>query len=403
MAELLLELRSEEIPARVQEKAREQLGILLQALLNEAGLPPAAIETFATPRRLGLVARNMLLATEARSEERRGPKVEAPAAAYEGFLRGLGDTAYEIGQRDDKKGRVWIATIRHPGRLLRDILVASLPDALARFPWPKSMRWGDGDLRWVRPLQSILCLLDEEPVPLRLGDLEAGDTSRGHRFMAPEPFPVTGFADYEAKLRAAKVMLDAAERRSLIEARAGELALGQGLRLRPDPGLLDELAGLVEWPVPLLGRIDPSFMELPPEVLVTTMRVNQKYLALETSEGKLADRFVLVANIEADDGGAAIVGGNERVLRARLWDARFFWEQDRKRPLDEWRIRAGDAVYHTELGYQFQRIERIVVLAGELSKLIPGVDRDKADRAAWLAKRTLRLGWWVNSLSCRES
>ncbi len=214
MAELLLELLSEEIPARLQSDAREQLAALLQSVIKEAGLPPARIETFATPRRLGLVARDIPIATEARDEERRGPRVEAPAAAYEGFLRGLGEAAYEIGQRDDKKGRVWIATIRHPGRQVRDILASSLPEALARFPWPKSMRWGDGDLRWVRPLQSILCLLDGEVVPFRLGAIEGGNATAGHRFMAPERLSVGGYDDYRERLRAAKVILDASERRS---------------------------------------------------------------------------------------------------------------------------------------------------------------------------------------------
>ncbi len=392
MAELLLELLSEEIPARLQSDAREQLAALLQAVLKDAGLPPAAIETFATPRRLGLVARDIPIATEARDEERRGPRVEAPAAAYEGFLRGLGEAAYEIGQRDDKKGRVWIATIRHPGRQVRDILASSLPEALARFPWPKSMRWGDGDLRWVRPLQSILCLLDGEVVPFRLGAIEGGKATAGHRFMAPERLSVGGYDDYRERLRAAKVILDASERRSIIETRAQELAAGEGLRLRSDPALLDEVAGLVEWPVPLLGRIDSSFMELPPEVLVTTMRVNQKYLALETPDGKLADRFVLVANIEADDGGAAIVAGNERVLRARLWDARFFWEQDRKRPLEAGLPKLDRMVFHAELGMLGERVERLVALTGALVPFVPGADRALAERAALLAKADLVSG-----------
>ncbi len=290
------------------------------------------------------------------------------------------------------KGRYFFAYVAFLGRRTVDLLGDLVPLVIVDVPWPKSMRWGNGEIRWVRPLQSILCIFDGEVVPLAVWLLESGNVTVGHRFMAPEPFRVTGFADYRAKLLAAKVKLDAGERRSLIEARAEELARKQGLRLRPDPGLLDELSGLVEWPVPLLGRIDPSFMELPLEVLVTTMRLNQKYLALETPEGRLADRFVLVANIEADDGGAAIVAGNERVLRARLWDARFFWEQDRKQALEARLPKLDRMVFHAELGTQGERVERLVALTGALVPHIPGAERTPAERAALLAKADLVTG-----------
>ena len=393
MAELLLELRSEEIPARMQERAGQDLARAVAELLTTAGIgfePP--IRAFATPRRLTIVATGLPLQQADRVIERKGPRVDAPEQARAGFLRGLAGLDYTLEERDDKKARVVFALVRERGRAVADMLAELLPEAIRRLPWPKSMRWGAGEFRWVRPLQGILCLLDGQVVPFELGGVAAAATTRGHRFMAPAPFAVRDFTDYVIRLREARVILDGAERRGLIAHGAAELAAAEGLTLAEDPALLDEVTGLVEWPVPLMASIDAAFMELPAEVLVGTMRANQKYLTLRTAEGRLAPRFVLVANNLASDGGAAIVAGNERVLRARLWDARFFWEQDRRAPLES-RLPALDKmVFHADLGSQGQRVERLVALAGALVPHVPGADRTLAERAALLAKADLVTG-----------
>src|SRR3954453_21874248 len=393
MAELLLELFSEEIPARMQNRAREDLARLVGEALTAAGIAfDQPVRSFATPRRLTVVMTGLPLQQADRVVERRGPRADAPEQARAGFLRGLTGLDYELQEREDKKARVLFALVRERGRAVAELVAEQLPQAIGRVPWPKSMRWGADDFRWVRPLQSVLCLLDGAVVPFELAGISSGDRSRGHRFMAPEPFAVRDFADYVVKLRNAKVILDGAERRAIIARRAAELAAGQGLVLADDPALLDELKGLVEWPVPLLADIDEGFMALPPEALVTTMRTNQKYLALRTHEGGLARRFVLVANMEASDGGAAIVAGNERVLRARLWDARFFWEQDSKVSLER-RLPDLDRMgFHAELGSQGQRVERLVALSGALVPFVPGADRTLAERAALLAKADLVTG-----------
>ncbi len=392
MAELLLELRSEEIPARMQTRAAADLAQLVGDGLSAVGLPAESAETFATPRRLVLRLSGLAARQTDQRIERRGPRADAPQAAKDGFIRSLGAAAYALEERDEKKGRVLFAVVSQPGRATAEVLAELIPDVLLRFPWPKSMRWGSGEVRWVRPLQSILCLLDGAVVPFRFGAAESGDVTAGHRFMAPAPFAVRGFADYVEKLRAARVMLDPAERRARIEAGAKALAEAHGLRLRHDPALLDEVAGLVEWPVPLTGSIDAEFMDIPPEVLVGTMRQNQKYLALEIADGQLASRFVVVANIEAPDGGAAIVAGNERVLRARFWDARHFWELDKKQPLEAGLARLERMVFHAELGSQGERVQRLVALSGALVTLVPSADRTLAERAALLAKADLVTG-----------
>jgi glycyl-tRNA synthetase beta chain len=393
MAELLLELLSEEIPARMQARAAADLAALVGADLAAAGLAPSATHAFATPRRLVLHLEGLPTRQPDQTVERRGPRVGAPQAAMDGFLKSLpATTEYRLEERAEKKGAVLHAVWEQPGRPTAEIVAEVVPAVLARFPWPKSMRWGAGEARWVRPLQSILCLLDGAAVRFAFGGCASGDTSRGHRFMAAEPFVVSDFAGYVHGLRARKVLLDAAERRRLILERARALAENAGLRLRDDPALVDEVAGLIEWPVPLLGRIDAAFMDIPGEVLVSTMRANQKYLALETADGKLADRFVVVANIEAPDGGAAIVAGNERVLRARFWDARHFWEQDKKQPLEAWLPKLDRMVFHADLGTQGERVQRLVALTGELARFVPGADRLLAERAALLAKADLVTG-----------
>jgi glycyl-tRNA synthetase beta chain len=392
-AELLLELFSEEIPARMQDRAREDLARILGELLAEAGVAfERPIRSFATPRRLAVVVGGLPLQQADRVIERKGPRADAPEQARAGFLRGLAGLDYTLVEREEKKSRVVFAIVRERGRKVAELLAELVPQAIQRLPWPKSMRWGSSDFRWVRPLHGILCLFDGEVVPFTVGGVASGDTTRGHRFMAPEPFAVRDFADYVARLREARVMLDAAERRALIEKAAHELAAAEGYVVEDDPALLDEVKGLVEWAVPLVGRIDEAFMSVPSEVLVSTMRANQKYLALRTKEGALAPRFVVVANMLAKDGGAAIVAGNERVLRARLWDARFFWEQDQKAALES-RLPALDKmVFHAELGTLGQRVERLVALAGALVPYVPGADRVLAERAALLAKADLVTG-----------
>jgi len=393
MAELLLELFSEEIPARMQSGALASLCRLVETALREAGIELGGKRhAFATPRRLVMAVADVPAGSADQTVERRGPRADAPEKAREGFLRSLGGADYELAEVEDKKGRFLVATFTQKGRATAEVLAEALPDILGRFPWPKSMRWGAGEARWVRPLQSILCLFDGKVVPFAFAGIESGRRTFGHRFMAPAAIDVEGFADYRAGLEAARVMLDAADRRDFIETRAEELAAGAGCRLRLDPALLDEIAGLVEWPVPLLGRIDDSFMGLPPEVMVTTMRANQKYLALESADGGLAPYFVTVANIAAPDEGAAIIAGNERVLRARLWDAQFFWDQDSKTPLEALLPKLDAMVFHAELGTMRERAERLETLAVAIADRLGGADRLMVERAARLAKADLVSG-----------
>ena len=419
MSELLLELLSEEIPAGMQARAAEDLRLLVTRELERAGFAVEEAQAFATPRRLALVLRGLPARQATRTVERRGPRADAPERARQGFLRGLGEVAYRLDEREEKKGRVLVAIFEEKGQPTRDILASILPELLARFPWPRSMRWGEGEARWVRPLRSILCLFDGQVVPFAFAGIESGDVTRGHRFMAPDRFQVRDVADYRAKLEAAWVMLDPAARRRLIAEEAADLADGRNLRLRHDPGLLDELAGLVEWPVALSGRIDADSMELPPEVLTTSMRTHQRYLAVEDDSGRLAPFFVAIANLKAADDGAAIVAGNERVLRARLWDARFFWEQDQKplpwnvdelplrlrpgpdrppwaadigKPLDSRLPALEKVVFHEKLGSLGEKTVRLQQLAGWLCNHVQGAEHDPCVRAALLAKADLRTG-----------
>lgn len=392
MAELLLELFSEEIPARMQDGARRDLLALLEGLCREEGLGYRNPRAFSTPRRLVAVLDGLPARQPDRVVERRGPRADAPEAARQGFLRSLEGLEYELVEREERKGRILYALVREPGRLTGELLAARLPELLARFPWPKSMRWGAGELRWVRPLHAVLCLLDGQVVPFRLGDVQSSDFTFGHRFLAPERIRVRDFADYEARLRRAYVILAAEERERLIRSEAERLAASEGLMPADDPELLGELRGLVEWPVVLLGRIDADFMRLPREVLITSMRTHQRYLALLEPDGRLAPRFVLVANNVARDGGQAIIAGNERVLRARLWDARFFWDTDRRRPLEARLPELERVVFHAKLGTLAEKTERMVALAGLLAARVPGADRLRAERAALLAKCDLVTG-----------
>ena len=386
MAELLLELFSEEIPARMQARAAEDLRRLAAGALKAEGLEFDAAESYVTPRRLALVVDGLPLAQPDRREEKRGPRVGAPEKAVQGFLRANNATIAMCVERDDY---LYLSTETR-GRKVADLLPGIVDGLIGDLAWPKSMRWGEGETRWVRTLERVLCVFDGKPVALDLPDgIESGGATAGHRFHAPEPFSVSSFAEYRERLREARVILDPAERRRIVSDGAAVLAESEGLAVRDDPGLLDEIAGLVEWPVPLIGRIDDEFMAVPEEVLVTSTRSHQKYLTLLNLDGSLAPRFVVVANLEADDGGKEIVAGNERVLRARLSDARFFWDQDRKTRLEDRLAALEPMVFHAKLGNLAQKAERLEVLAGEIAALVPGADAGAARRAGRLAKADL--------------
>ena len=392
MAELLLEILSEEIPARMQARAAEDLKRLVCDGLKEAGLEFQEARAFATPRRLALVVDGLPAKTPDISEERRGPRADAPDQAVEGFLRGNGLTRGQAEIRETGKGSFYFAVIAKKGAKSVDLLPEILAEAINALPWPKAMRWADRSERWVRPIHGLLCLLDGRKVSLARGEIESGSKTTGHRFLAPKAFAVKGFDDYAAKLRDAKVILDAAERREKILEDAARLADKAGLRLKDDPGLADEVAGLVEWPVTYMGRIDDDFMDLPPEVLTTSMRAHQKYFALETKSGALAANFIVVANTETSDKGKAVVAGNERVLRARLADAKFYWDQDRKASLASRAPALKDVTFHAKLGSLDDKIDRVQALAAEIAGHVAGADKDKVRSAARLAKADLTAG-----------
>lgn len=396
MPELLVEFLSEEIPARMQSRAAEELARLFDKALTEAELPFGGIWTLVTPRRLALAVDGIPTAQPDRRVERKGPRTNAPDAAIKGFLGATGLTLDQCEVREDKKGGYYVAVIEQSGMPAAEVLAEIVENTARALSWPKSMRWGTTAFRWVRPLHSILAVFDGAPLrgALDIGgaSLPFGDTTRGHRFLAPGELRVMTAADYLAKLRNAYVVADPGERRERLHDDLCHAAGQQGLVLRTDEGLLDEVTGLVEWPVVLIGSIDAQFMELPPEVLTTSMRTHQKYFALETPDGTFAPRFAFVANMLADDGGVAITAGNERVLRARLADARYFWDQDRKVAL-ETRVPALDSiVFHARLGNLGERVARLQTLAAEFAEVIPDCDRDKARSAALLAKADLVTG-----------
>ena len=392
MAELLVELFSEEIPARMQARAAEDLKRLAVEALKAAALTHASAQAFVTPRRLALSVEGLPTAQADVKDERRGPRVDAPQNAIDGFLRANGVTLDQCEKRDTGKGVFYFAVVEKKGRATAEVLSELLPGVFAALPWPKSMRWGSGETRWVRPLHSILCSFDGKVVPLTFAGVSSGDTARGHRFLAPKPFAATSLAPYKDQLRAAFVMLDATERRETIAQSAALLAKNEGLTLKRDEGLLDEVTGLVEWPVPLLGAIDQKFMDVPAEVLTTAMRAHQKYFALQNSDGSLAPRFVVIANMLTEDGGKQVVAGNERVLRARLSDARFFWDLDRKQTLASRVPALKDIVFHAKLGTVAAKVERMEALTAELCQSIPGADREAARSAALLCKADLVTG-----------
>ena len=399
MPDLLLELFSEEIPARMQRRAADDLKSLVTNALVEAGLTYEGAKAFATPRRLALHIAGLPVASKATREERKGPRVGSPAQALEGFLRGAGLSSIEEAtiQSDPKKGEFYIAVIEKPGRPAEQIIAEVMPGIIRNFPWPKSMRWGSGTLRWVRPLKSIVATFGpetEEPevIAFDIDGITAGNTTRGHRFHGNETFTVRRFDDYMTKLEKQKVILDADRRKDVIVHDARDQAMALGLELVEDEGLLEEVAGLVEWPVVLTGSFDEAFLSIPDECIRLTIRANQKCFVLRNpATGRLANRFVLTSNLIAADGGKTIIAGNEKVIRARLSDARFFWETDLKTRLEDNLPKLDSIVFHEKLGSQGERVKRLEALAAELAPSC-GADADEARRAARLAKADLVSG-----------
>ncbi|PGH53171.1 glycine--tRNA ligase subunit beta [Azospirillum palustre] len=395
MTELLIEFFSEEIPARMQARAADDLKRLVTDKLAANGLTFTAADAHSTPRRLALVVDGLPERTADVREEKKGPRVGSPEQAVAGFLKSAGlDSLDQCEQRDTGKGVFYFAVTEKKGRETAAVLAEIIPAAMAELPWPKSMRWGTGTVRWVRPLHSIVALFGGRvldggyDIGGTQGRIVFGNGTRGHRFLAPDAFTVESFADYKEKLRAAKVVLGREERKAKIKADAETLAKAQGLTLSPDDALLEEVAGLVEWPVVLMGSIDESFMDVPSEVLITSMRTHQKYFAVLDAEAKMAPRFIVVANTETLDGGKAVVAGNERVLRARLSDAKFFWDQDRKTKLEA-RVPALEKItFHAKLGTVAEKVTRVQLLAAEIARAI-GADSDAASRAALLCKADL--------------
>ncbi|MXO73845.1 glycine--tRNA ligase subunit beta [Altererythrobacter aerius] len=392
MSEFLLELRCEEIPARMQAGARADLEKLFRKEMDAAGIAPRAITVWSTPRRLALIARDLPDATEPVREETKGPRTSAPDQALEGFLRKTGLAKEQL----EDRGGVYFAVVEKPGRAVRDVLAEAIPAIVQAFPWPKSMRWGAASLsteslRWVRPLSGIVAILGEDLVECEVGGVASGYATLGHRFHHDGPITIGGAHDYAEKLRACHVIVDHAERQDLIRDGARRAAEAEGLTLVADEGLVVENAGLTEWPVPLLGRFDAAFLDVPPEVIQLTARTNQKYFVCNDSAGKLANAFVCTANIDAADGGAAVVDGNRKVLAARLSDARFFWEQDRKAPLAQHAKKLERITFHEKLGTVADKVERVAKLARWLVEegIVKGADPAQAEQAARLAKADL--------------
>ena len=393
MPNLLIELFSEEIPARMQTKAADDLRKMVTDGLVEAGLTYAGAAAFSTPRRLTLSIDDLLAESKPVREERKGPATTAPEQAIEGFLRSTGLTLDQLEVRDQKKGQAYFAVIEKPGRKAAEVIAEVLEQTIRNFPWPKSMRWGAGPLRWVRPLHSIVCILSDadgnEVVPVDIDGITSSNTTKGHRFMAPDAFTVTGFDDYEAKLKRAKVILRADERADAIWQDATNMAFAAGLEVVDDKGLLAEVSGLVEWPVVLMGSIDDAFLGLPPEVLQTSMKEHQKFFSVRNPKTGRIEKFITVANIETADQGATILKGNQKVLFARLSDAKFFWENDlrtvEREGLEAMGAPLANVTFHNKLGSQAERIARIAALAKELAPVV-GADAAEAELAAKVAK-----------------
>jgi glycyl-tRNA synthetase beta chain len=396
MPDLLIELFSEEIPARMQARAAEDLRARMTDGLVEAGLTYAGAAAFSTPRRLALTVQGLLANSPTTREERKGPRVDAPEKAIDGFLRGAGLTRDDLEVRDEKKGQVYYASITKPGRPADVIVAEVLEQVIRNFPWPKSMRWGAGTLRWVRPLHSIICILTDDAgeasvVDLEIDGIKAGNTTQGHRFMAPGTIKVSSFDKYQAALKSHHVVLDAGERADAIWHDATNQAFAAGLEVAEDAGLLAEVAGLVEWPVVLMGKIDETFLDLPPEVLQTSMKEHQKFFSVRNAKTGRIERFITVANRETADQGATILAGNQKVLFARLSDAKFFWENDLRIAAtggQAWLDALDNVTFHNKLGSQAERINRIAALAREIAASV-GADPDLAEQAARWAKADL--------------
>ncbi|MEM9210283.1 MAG: glycine--tRNA ligase subunit beta [Pseudomonadota bacterium] len=390
--DLLLELFSEEIPARMQAKACDDLKRLVTDGLVERGITYASAGTFATPRRLTLVVEDVLERSPDLKEERKGPRADAPEKALEGFLRSTGLTKDQLELRDDKKGQTYFAMIEKPGRPASEVIAETIPEVVLNFPWPKSMRWGSGDLRWVRPLRSILCILTNEEgaevVPFEVAGFKPGDLTYGHRFHAPDAIKVSGFDQYRSALSHAYVMLDAEERAETIWNDAVNQAFAIGLEVVQDPKLMNEIAGLVEHPVVYIGSIDDAFLELPPEVLKTSMAEHQKFLSVKDPKTDRIEGYVVVANRETKDNGATIMAGNKKVLNARLSDAKFFWENDLRVPLSDMAAKLENVTFHNKLGTQKERVDRIAALSADLAPIV-GADAELAKQAGALAKADL--------------
>ncbi len=389
MTELLLELFSEEIPARMQEDAALQLKeIVTQKLVHEL-LTVISISTYSTPRRITMVIEGLPKQQPDKMEEKRGPRINAPRQALDGFLKSVNLREEHL----EKRGEFYYAVIHHYGRHTKEILPNILEETIKELSWPKSMRWGSYDINWIRPLKNILAIYDGNIVPLKFGHIVANNFTFGHRFLAPQQLKVKNFDDYEKKLRKAYVILDQEERKKVIRGEAKKLAESKGLKLKNDEKLINEVSGLVEWPVLLIGKIDQEFMEIPHEILTTTMRENQRYFSLFNIDNTMAPYFILVSNIKSDDNGKAIIHGNERVLRARLSDARFFWEQDRKVTLESFNKMLGSVTYHAKLGTVLDKVNRVVKLSKQIEEIyIKKSDIKLVERAARLSKSDLASG-----------
>ena len=392
MPELLIELFSEEIPARMQQKAADDLRQMVTNALVEAGLTYEGAQAHGGARRLVLSVEGLDAKAADVNEERKGPRTDAPQPAIDGFLKSTGLSLEQLKVQDDKKGQFYLAVIRRPGRAATDIIADVVPDTIRKFPWPKSMRWGSGTLRWVRPLHSIICTFDGEVVPFAIEGIKSGNVTRGHRFMGSQHIEVRRFEDYAQKLSREFVIVDANARAETIRTEARNLSFAQGLELIEDEGLLKETAGLVEWPVVLMGSFDESFLAVPPEVIATSIKNHQKCFALRNAmTGRLANRYLLVSNLIAKDGGKTIIAGNNKVIAARLSDAKFFWDQDRKVKLQDWAKKLDAITFHAKLGSQGERVKRIEKLAAEIARTI-SADAEKAKQAARLAKADLVTG-----------
>jgi glycyl-tRNA synthetase beta chain len=388
MPDLLFELFSEEIPARMQKNAERDLADLFTAAMAKEGFADCKVTMFSTPRRVALVCNNLPAAQPDVTTELKGPKTSAPEAALEGFLKKTGLKKTDLMERDG----VYFASVHQKGKPTAELLKLLIEAVLQNFPWPKSMRWGSGSITWVRPLHSMLCIFDGKVVPVEFAGVKAGNTTSGHRFLAPEKITITNSADYEKALEKAHVIATREKRKAEILKQAEKVAASKNLVLTKDEGLLEEVTGLVEWPMVLMGTIDAQFMDLPREVLVSEMRAHQKYFALENKDGSFSDKFLITANTETKDGGKAIIAGNERVLRARLADGRFFWDQDRKKSLDQWAEGLKAITFHAKLGTVAEKVERITARALVLTAFVPGADKKLVERAASLCKADLTTG-----------